>query len=386
MRSIKQKPLLITTFIYLIITIFLYIYNVRLYANIINPLFYILIIIYIGSILKNTYVRFKENKYYNFQMFIITLIYLIVFFYIGFIIGFAKSPYAHTLKGFIRNFVQLVLPIIGIELIRGTIVCSNRKNKLIIIITTILLILLEINYSLLFSNCHDAEAFFKFSCSSILPLIFGNITYTYLCFKTSYKLPLIYRLMDKVTLLLLPIYPAVNWFVTGSFGILVPTIILFLYKYFYFKDEEKRNKKSSKSGIILTFAVAIFLVSFMLGVFKYEPIAIVSNSMQPSFSRGDVLVYVKLSGDDLKSIKNNSIIVYSIDNQNIAHRVVEVIQNDNGSVSYRTKGDNNNSPDSQLVETNQIKGVYVLHIKYVGFPSVWLHDFFNHEQAVVETE
>lgn len=78
-------------------------------------------------------------------------------------------------------------------------------------------------------------------------------------------------------------------------------------------------------------------------------------------------------------------IVYKVGSQYVAHRVIEIKKED-GNVSYRTKGDNNNAPDSKYVESEQIIGVYVRHIKYVGFPSVWLNDYFSHEEAVVETK
>ena len=87
----------------------------------------------------------------------------------------------------------------------------------------------------------------------------------------------------------------------------------------------------------------------------------------------------------MENIEKNSIIVYKVGSQYVAHRVVEIKKED-GNVSYRTKGDNNNAPDSKYVESEQIIGVYVRHIKYVGFPSVWLNDYFSHEEAVVETK
>ena len=127
------------------------------------------------------------------------------------------------------------------------------------------------------------------------------------------------------------------------------------------------------------------LVAFMLGAFKCEPVTIVSNSMLPTYSRGDVIIYEKMSSDDLKKLEKNSIIVYRVENQMVAHRVVNVIQ-DNGTIKFQTKGDNNNGPDTDLVAINQVVGVYRLHLKYIGYPSVWLNDFFNDEEAVVETK
>ena len=153
----------------------------------------------------------------------------------------------------------------------------------------------------------------------------------------------------------------------------------------YEKEKNKVKKKYyifsntfSKISYIITLILSITLICFMLGVFKYEPIVILSNSMKNTFSRGDAIIYKKLTDSQLKQIPLYSIIVYTIGEQNVAHRIVSITK-ENDIVFYQTKGDSNNVPDTFLVTPNQIKGVYVFHIKYIGFPSVWLHDYFNIE-------
>ena len=136
-------------------------------------------------------------------------------------------------------------------------------------------------------------------------------------------------------------------------------------------------------GAAITLTLTIVL--FMLGFFKYEPIAVLSNSMVPTYTRGDVLIYEKMSLDDLKKLEVNSIIIYSYHNQSIAHRIVEIVKKDD-KVQYRTMGDNNNAEDPDLVSVDQIIGVYKTQVKYIGFPSVWLHDFITEEKAAVETK
>ena len=78
----------------------------------------------------------------------------------------------------------------------------------------------------------------------------------------------------------------------------------------------------------------------------------------------------------MQNIKENTVIVYDIDNSSIAHRVVKKVE-ENGTVYYQTKGDNNEVVDTNLVATTQIKGKYLFKIKYLGFPSIWLYDYFN---------
>lgn len=142
------------------------------------------------------------------------------------------------------------------------------------------------------------------------------------------------------------------------------------------------NSKNISLGIleevlwISTITILVVAILFMTGFLKYEPIAILSNSMLPTFSNGDMVVYEKVDEESLKSILVNTIIVYSIGDTNVVHRVVETLNID-GKIYYRTKGDMNNMPDANLVGINQIKGIYKFHIKYMGFPSIWLYKYFH---------
>ena len=388
MRYIKQKEIFIISIIYILISVYLQFNNLQLF-NIINPIFYILFSIYIIYTMNDSYIRVKSNKNFELKMLSLVILYLIIFFFLGFFIGFTKTLYNQSFIGILKNIFPLIVPIIGVELIRCIIVNKNRRNNLVLISITILTILLEIKYNTLLANFENKELFFKYICSVLLPLIASSSLYTYLSSKASYKLPFIFRVIEKVVLLLLPITPNTDWFVQGSLGIIIPVLIYFLFKYRYIKDEiegtRRKNSEFSKVGFVLAITVSSFLIAFMLGLFKYEPIAILSNSMLPTYSRGDAVVYEKMSDSELQKLEKNSIIVYRIGNQYVAHRIIEVVK-DNGVVSYRTMGDNNNAPDGRLVEVGQIKGVYVFSIKYIGFPSVWLNDYFNHESAQVETK
>lgn len=45
-----------------------------------------------------------------------------------------------------------------------------------------------------------------------------------------------------------------------------------------------------------------------------------------------------------------------------------------GAYLYKTKGDNNNAPDTKLVEASQIVGKFTIGIKYIGYPTVMLQE------------
>ena len=49
-------------------------------------------------------------------------------------------------------------------------------------------------------------------------------------------------------------------------------------------------------------------------------------------------------------------------------------------------GDNNNAPDIKKVDEDQILGKVIFTIPKIGYPSIWLNDFFtNNKKINVET-
>ena len=270
------------------------------------------------------------------------------------------------------KFIQII-PIVGIEILRCIMLNKNKSNKIKIVAITVFLILLEINYNEIINIYDNKREMFEYISETIFPLIANNLLCTYLTLKGACLISFVYRICIQLNILLLPTLTNTNWFVNGSIGVILPTLIYLLFDYIFFK--EKRNTLIEIMQVI-TVTLCTLLICFMLGVFRYESITILSNSMEPTFSRGDTIIYKKLNEEELKKIPKNSIIVYTIENKNIAHRVVEVI-NEKENVQYKTKGDSNNVADINLVQINQIKGIYMFHIKCIGFPSVWLYEYFN---------
>lgn len=389
MGKTKQIVIFLISLLLVTIQIVLAFNNINFYTNTVGFTMFLIYDIYLIIKLNKTHIRnFNRNRYIS-RMLIITLIYYIIYFYFGFFLGFLRSPYSHQIFTIAKNIFNSLVLILAIELSRYIYVSKNKDNKLIIVVFTILLIIMEINIPQVLSlyNVNDKEGLFKYIFQHILPLISLSFLFTYIDTISNYKTIMVYRIITVLFIYVMPIFPNINWFLDASQGILVPAFFFMLFKYVFTKQENMSKRKVKSSRLSLTIAIVSMatLVAFMLGAFKCEPVTIVSNSMLPTYSRGDVIIYEKMSSDDLKKLEKNSIIVYRVENQMVAHRVVNVIQ-DNGTIKFQTKGDNNNGPDTDLVAINQIVGVYRLHLKYIGYPSVWLNDFFNDEEAVVETK
>lgn len=388
MKRVKFNIFHLVILIYLIFSIFINkLIDLKTYNLIINPIFWLIISISIYIRTGNNHGRFSKLNENEKTILITTLFYLIINFMSGLIFGYTSNPYSNKVIPFLTNFWQIVIVIMGIEYTRSYVINENKNNKLFVILFTIIFILLEINFSKLFSSINDREELFKYVSSTLLPLVFGNILYTYLTIKGSYKLVYIYRVIVEVTFLIVPILPNFDWFMIGIRGIIVPAIIYLVLKYTsnYKAVRTRSNGRKKQNPLIYVpvFSIILVFVLFMAGIFIYEPIAVLSNSMNPVFYRGDVVIYRKVDNNKLKNIKKYNIIVYSKDGQAVVHRVVDKYIKD-GETYFITKGDANISNDLNPVSESQVIGVYQLSIKYIGYPSVWLNQIFNYEKPNVE--
>ena len=355
--------------------------------SILKVLFWGCVLIYLIIYMKKHYIRPKLNRGSLIFISLISSIHIIIYFYLGFTAGFSKSPYSHKIISILKNCIIEILPIIGIEVTRYVFVQKNSKSKTRIAIITTMLILSEINYYELVRAYNRREDLFEYIFGTLIPLMSSNSLYSYITLKESYSIVLIMRIQVKLSVLLLPIVTKINWFMIGTIELIYLMIVYLVFKY---KNDKKENKKKyrkeskfSKVSNLLIIIICIIIVCFTLGLFKYKSITILSNSMQPTFGKADVVIYKKLDEKELKNLPINAIIIYKIESQYIAHRIVSKVK-DGEEIKYQTQGDSNNMSDVELVGIDQIEGVYNFHIKYIGMPSVLLYKFFNMESSKVE--
>ena len=99
---------------------------------------------------------------------------------------------------------------------------------------------------------------------------------------------------------------------------------------------------------IIYLFLLMYLIIFIPKLFGYNPLLVISGSMEPTLKVGGLLYYEKI---DINDFKEKDILVYELKDHIISHRVVEHL--DNGFI---TKGDANNSYDSSIVNDNQVLG------------------------------
>ena len=125
--------------------------------------------------------------------------------------------------------------------------------------------------------------------------------------------------------------------------------------------------------IVLLFAATYGSVEVLRVALATEsPLMVVSSgSMIPTLNVGDIIL---VRGVDPHSVTVGTIIIFhSPANYDMAivHRVIAVIPQGN-TVYFETQGDNNYGPDGWRVPAQNLMGVYVAKLPYVGLLSLEL--------------
>ena len=130
-----------------------------------------------------------------------------------------------------------------------------------------------------------------------------------------------------------------------------------------------------KSGFFIVLLVGVTLTGY--GVFRIAmgtptPLVVVtSESMSPTLERGYLLVLQKQAPEDIIVGK---IIVYNADWHTSAPVVHRVIQREyiDGEYRYYTQGDNNDNPDPYYRVYEDIVGVVIASVPWVGNITLFL--------------
>lgn len=316
-----------------------------------------------------------KDKYGKVQtLFILSIIYILVYFLLGLLFGFEYSPYSKQILALFNNFLNIVIVIFLQEYVRCSLVNYNSKfnSKFIVII---IFVLININFVELESNFVSFVVLFKYLFGKFLPLVASQILYTYLASGCGLKALLAYRIPFQLITILTPIFPKLDWFVLSAFNLISYFVAFYIINNEYFTEYKRKEKKRS----FLYFPILglmVVLICFVIGLFKYKPVAIMSDSMKPVFQRGDVVIISDIEQKMVGNLKIGDIIVYRYDNSRVIHRIAE-IKEYNGEIYFRTKGDNNSVVDKDYVSEDQVLGTVKMVIPKIGYPTVWLSDLFE---------
>ena len=321
-----------------------------------------------NSYLKNNVVR---------SLISILLSYLIIIYLLGLILGFSKG-FTVVSKNYILTLGSSVLFILGLESIRYIIAKNSLNSKKPIIIFTILSIILNVLLELNINNLITSEEKFIFLSTIIFPIVAEELLCSFLTYKISMFPSLLYKLVIKLYMFIIPIVPNLGNYIYSTINIIFPYIIYFVVNKTIIRYE--KVKENVKKANITVFSIPLILLLIMLiilvsGLFKYKMIAIASNSMHPAYDRGDAVIYEKV---DSEEIEEGEILVFHKEGKIVTHRVTKKWSS-NGIYYFKTKGDQNNAEDAWETSSNSVLGRVVFSFKYIGYPTVLINEFFGKE-------
>ncbi|WP_435358162.1 signal peptidase I [Haloarchaeobius sp. DFWS5] len=119
--------------------------------------------------------------------------------------------------------------------------------------------------------------------------------------------------------------------------------------------------------VLLLAAVVPFVIySVPQVVGADQSYVVLTGSMEPAISPGDVVVVTAVDAD---AVGVGDVIIYNRERQSVptTHRVIEVVETETGERAFRTKGDANEDPDSGMVTEAALIGKITLTLPYIGY-------------------
>lgn len=371
----RKTIILIALFVYTLIFLFFVRTNYLKYTELFGAIS-LVIIAYVTYLLLG----YQPNKFNNIKknVFLVTAALVMIYFTItygcGLVVGFLRNSYALGLLDILNNSIFIVVFIIASEILRYIFVNSNRDDRLFIVLITIAMIIIDIINSVNIYTYDNLLGILKFSTLGLIPVIIKNVTLTYITYYAGYKTPIFYRLLTECYVFFVPIMPDLGDYITSVVLIVLPFFVYVSNSRMiseYYNGVEyvfSANKAFKPIDIPITAAIVVGVL-LISGIAPFYLVGIASASMEPNIKIGDAVILHKVKKDDVLNI--GDVIAFDKGDKLTVHRVVEILESD-GEYYYNTKGDNNNVADGIYLSIEDIKGVMVVKIPFIAYPSVWI--------------
>lgn len=349
--------------------------NYSSYSLLINVIFWILFTIVLYLSLGYT----RDKNYYkktSIQIVIIVLLfYFLINFLLGFILGFTRNIIDYKIIEVLKNVVPYIIIFSLMELSRYLILKKNI-GKLPICILVIEYIVLSIFMAIDGKNLSSLEYIFIAISTFILPIAADELLCTYLTREISYIPSIIYKSSIQLYIYVFAILPVIGNYLISVFGIIFPFIIFIetrkaLHYHDKYHEISKKRIKKILSTIFIVFFVII--ISLITGLFKHELVAIMTNSMEPAYKRGDAVIITKKKAKD---IKVGEVLAFDMGDGIVTHRVIKINKEGN-SYTFITKGDANIFADKYEIKNKNVIGTVDYILKYSGYPTILVRELFE---------
>ena len=372
--------------VFLVETVIMFLVILNSFNSILSNVYVLPFILFICDVIFFFVLGFEKknkrlNKIVDFDVFMFSMVFLILYYLFGIIIGYAESNNYLTLYGLTVFIIPTILKIVFKEHLRNSLLTKSGNNKFLIVYSVLLFIMIDILPALSIlkiSNMHDV---FLFIALALLPSITVNIFATYINIKVGYMPVIIYLLIFSLYQYIVPIVPNPSEYLKAIIDFVLPILILFkvrkiVNKYSDEDQEIDRNyKRSAIIILIIPIILTIVIIYFVSGYFRYYALAIASGSMNPVFDRGSVVIIEQVNEkyDNYNKLKEGEIIAFKAEKNIVVHRLIRIV-NTGHELYYYTKGDANEEEDDYLIKKENIIGIVRFKIPYIGYPTVWFSE------------
>ena len=303
---------------------------------------------------------------------IFVMLFGIIGYLLGIILGFNKG-YLLSFNTIFNGIIPITLMTIFIEILRFIVLKKAFYNKYVIVIFTILTSLIYI--LLHYSDVNSNYKIFVFISTIVIPYVAIESLCSYFSINIGLLPCIVFKLIIFLYPYIIPIVPNYGDYFKSVLDILLCfSIFVTINKGLLEFDKSKKivNRFNFNVFTVPLLVVLIVLVIFTSGIFKYQLVAIASDSMNPAYYKGDTLMVEKCS---INKIKVGDILVFMSDNRIITHRVIKIYK-ENDKIKFITKGDNNKTRDDIISDDSNYIGKGIFILKYIGYPTIWINEKF----------
>jgi signal peptidase len=301
-------------------------------------------------------------------------IWFVVYFVSGMFTTYSRNALSSSVWTELHNLIVFGVSAYLFEYVRyATLVLAGRRNMVWFGVVVAIFYGLALADVSRFSEVTNIASLVKLMVSYMMPIMSVSYLMTYLMVTSGFRTAVTLRLGLVASSVVLPIIPKYDWYLTGLSMLLLAISVFVALEHLRRGVGAERHVRHLRlmhrfSDAIMLLAI-VGLVGFMTNTFPYHPLAVMSNSMLPVFSRGSlVIVQARTPSMD---IQVGDIVQYRGQDRTIIHRVVD-IETGEGERIFYTKGDNNPSFDSP-VSDSQIDGIVRATVPFIGLPTVWLN-------------
>lgn len=308
-----------------------------------------------------------------------TLLFALILGAVGVFTDFTTEHFVLSWENVLQNILPLAIISVEIELFRYIVVSRAENNRPVIIAFVLIsaaVFLGDIPHQIAGAG---SDIVVIITTTLAVRILATSLVCTYLARHFGFAPALIYRLIVVLGMLVFPIWPQMSAWHSLILAIAFPIFTLIITRHHELFAERNHARARAFNLSFFSFPIIVILAFFFIlnsGITGFNTLAIASNSMQPVYSRGDIVIYQECK---LSEISVGDILVFKRGNRIITHRVVE-IRGEGEDRRFIVKGDNNLTADDYSVSNDDVRGVVRIVGHYIGYPSLILNSISETEE------